>query len=236
MAIKNLWVIMPVYNEEEAIELVVNEWVAALETLKINYVLCLLNDGSKDDTLLKINNLANNYSKLKIINKSNSGHGQTCVMGYQMAIENGADWVFQIDSDGQCDAQYFKNFIPYTDSFQCIYGVRKTRDDGMQRTIVSYFVTLFTWVATGKWVRDPNVPYRLIHVDVLSKFVYKVPVDFHLANIFVSVCCAKLSQIKWIPIHFRDRMGGTASVKTFSFVKHGFKLFKQLRHAMKVID
>lgn len=96
MAIKNLWVIMPVYNEEEAIELVVNEWVAALETLKINYVLCLLNDGSKDDTLLKINNLANNYSKLKIINKSNSGHGQTCVMGYQMAIENGADWVFKL--------------------------------------------------------------------------------------------------------------------------------------------
>lgn len=235
MAIKNLWVIMPVYNEEEAIELVVTEWISALENLKLNYVFCLLNDGSKDDTILKINELANKYSRLKIVNKSNSGHGQTCVLGYQMAIEQGADWVFQIDSDGQCDPQYFEKFVPLTDQFQSIYGVRKTRDDGLQRTIVSYFVTIFTFVATGKWVRDPNVPYRLMHVDVLKKFAYLVPKDFHLANIFVSVCCAKISGIRWVNIHFRDRMGGMASVKTFSFVKHGFKLFKQLRNAMQVV-
>ena len=74
----------------------------------------------------------------------------------------------------------------------------------------------------------------LIYTNVLKQFAYKVPKDFHLANIFVSVCCANISKIKWVPIHFRDRMGGTASVKTFSFVKHGFKLFKQLRAAGKV--
>lgn len=236
MAVKNLWVIMPVYNEEEAIELVVNEWIATLNSLRLSYVFCLFNDGSKDSTLLKINNLASLYPSIKVVDKPNSGHGQTCVLGYQMAIENGADWIFQIDSDGQCDPQYFEKMIPFTDRFQSIYGVRKTRDDGMQRTIVSYFVTLFTFVATGKWVRDPNVPYRLMHVDVLKKFAYQVPKDFHLANIFVSVCCAKISGIRWIPIHFRDRMGGTASVKTFSFVKHGFKLFKQLRAAMKLVN
>lgn len=233
MAIKNLWVIMPVYNEEEAIENVVDEWVSALENLQLNYTLCLLNDGSKDSTLLKINELSKKFKSIKIVDKTNSGHGQTCVLGYQMAIENGADWVFQIDSDGQCDARYFGQFVPFTDQFQSIYGVRKTRDDGLQRIIVSYFVTLFTFVATGTWVRDPNVPYRLMQAEVLKKFVYKVPKDFHLANIFVSVCCANISKIKWIPIHFRDRMGGTASVKTFSFVKHGFKLFKQLRAAVK---
>lgn len=234
MAISNLWVIMPVYNEEEAIDPVVNEWISALEKLKLNYTLCLLNDGSKDSTLLKINELSKTFKSIKIVNKANSGHGQTCVLGYQMAIENGADWIFQIDSDGQCDAQYFEKFVPFTDQFQNIYGVRKKRDDGLQRIIVSYFVTLFTFVATGTWVRDPNVPYRLMHADVLKKFAYKVPKDFHLANIFVSVCCANISKIKWVPIHFRDRMGGTASVKTFSFVKHGFKLFNQLRAAGKV--
>lgn len=232
MPIENLWVIMPVYNEEEAIEPVVNEWVNALNETKLNYTLCLMNDGSKDSTLLKINNLSQKYSSIKVVDKVNSGHGQTCVMGYQMAIEQGADWIFQIDSDGQCDAQYFKNFIPLAGPFQCIYGVRKTRDDGMQRTIVSHFVSIFTFVATGKWVRDPNVPYRLIHRDILKQIAYSVPKDFHLANIYVSVRCAKLSKIAWLPIHFRDRMGGTASVKTFSFVKHGFKLFKQLREAM----
>ncbi len=231
MAINNLWVIMPVYNEEEAIEFVINEWVNTLEKSNIQYTLCLFNDGSKDGTLEKINQLAAKYPSIKVVDKANSGHGQTCVYGYQMALENGADWIFQIDSDGQCDPQYFEKFIPFTENYQSIYGIRKTRDDGMQRTIVSHFVTIFTLVATGKWVRDPNVPYRLIHKDIMKQIAYSVPNDFHLANIFVSVRCAKLSKIKWIPIHFRDRMGGTASVKTFSFVKHGFKLFKQLREA-----
>ncbi len=234
MAIRNLWVIMPVYNEEEAIGPVVQEWVSMFEKLHLTYTLCLLNDGSKDSTSLIISNLAKNNQNIKIVEKANSGHGQTCVLGYQIALENNADWVFQIDSDGQCDARFFEKFIPLTEQYRNIYGSRTQRDDGLQRTIVSYFVTLFTFLATFTWVRDPNVPYRLMHAEVLKKFVYQVPKDFHLANIFVSVCCQRISKIKWIPIHFRDRVGGTASVKTFSFVKHGFKLFKQLRAAGKV--
>ncbi|MBL7766392.1 MAG: glycosyltransferase family 2 protein [Chitinophagaceae bacterium] len=233
MAISNLWVIMPVYNEEEAIEQVVEEWVHRLNTLQLNYTLCILNDGSKDGTLSKLKQLAEKHSRIFIYDKANSGHGQTCVFGYKLALEKGADWIFQIDSDGQCDPKYFDAFIPMTDKHACIYGVRKTRDDGMQRIIVSYFVTLFVFVATGQWLRDPNVPYRLIRADIMKSFVDDVPADFHLANIYVTVRSHKASRIKWMPIHFRDRMGGTASVKTFSFVKHGFKLFRQLKEAQK---
>jgi len=229
MAIKNLWIIMPVYNEQEAIEKVIHEWIPTIERLNINYVFCILNDGSKDTTLEKIYALKNYFPKIKIINKENSGHGQTCILGYRIAIENGADWIFQIDSDGQCDAQYFEKFIAFTDEFKNIYGVRKIRDDGIKRVVISRFVVVFTFLATGKWIVDANVPYRLMHTDIVSQFVNKIPEDFHLANIFVAVGCAKYSKIKWVPIRFRDRMGGSPSVKTFTFVKHGLKLFKQLR-------
>ncbi len=233
MAIKNLWVIMPVYNEEEAINQVVQEWASCLNGLQIPYTLCILNDGSKDKTLEKLKQLATQFPSIHLVDKANSGHGQTCVLGYQIALQNNADWIFQIDSDGQCDPAFFKQFVPLTEQYKCIYGVRTKRDDGLQRTIVSHFVTLFSWVATGQFVRDPNVPYRLIASEVMKEIAYVVPTDFHLANIYVSVRSNKLSKIKWVPIHFRDRMGGSASVKTFSFVKHGFTLFKQLRHAQQ---
>ncbi len=222
MAINNLWVVMPVYNEEESIEKVLREWVPALEKLNGNYVFCVLNDGSKDDTVKKINTLVDEFPHIKLINKPNTGHGKTCILGYQMAIENGAEWVFQIDSDGQCDARYFEHMVTFTNRHRCIYGIRKTREDGMKRVIVSYFVSLFTFAATGKWIPDANVPYRLMHREVVKKFVYEVPEEFYLANIFVSLCCTKLSKIKWVPIHFRERIGGVASVKTFTFVKHSF--------------
>lgn len=233
MAIKNLWVVMPVYNEEEAIDSVYNEWHATLSTMNIPYTLCILNDGSKDKTLSKLNAFAASDPNLKVIDKKNTGHGQSCVYGYKLAIENGADWILQVDSDGQCDPKYLSDFINHANEYKVVYGYRKTRDDGFKRFVISRFVSLFTYVATGKWVKDANVPYRLIHVDIMQNIVHKIPADFYLANIYVSVLCKKNAKMKWVDIHFRDRSGGSPSVKTFSFVKHGFKLYKQLKEAIK---
>lgn len=231
MAIKNLWVIMPVYNEEEAVSQVVEEWQACLSEHVDSYTFCIINDGSKDNTLNIIRGFEKKYQQIQVVDKPNSGHGQTCIWGYDHAISNGAEWVFQIDSDGQCAPEYFPEFVRLSDNHRAIYGYRQTRDDGLKRSMISRFVTLFTFGATGEWVRDANVPYRLIHADILKQITPKVPKSFHLANILVSVLTNKLEKIKWVNIHFRDRVGGTPSVKTISFVKHGFKLFNQLKEA-----
>lgn len=233
MRINHLWVVMPVYNEEEALGSVIEEWIPVLKQAGVPYTFCILNDGSKDNTLHILQQYALKYPEIKIVDKSNSGHGQTCVLGYQMGLEQGADWIFQIDSDGQCDPRYFSQLLAEAEHHKAVYGHRITRDDGLQRIIISKFVRLFTLVATGQWITDGNVPYRLIHADLMRNIAYSVPADFHLANILVSVLTNKQEKIKWIPIHFRDRSGGSPSVKTFSFMKHGMKLFRQLRAAVR---
>lgn len=224
---------MPVYNEEEAVGSVIEEWHTALQYSGVPHTLCILNDGSKDSTLSILHDYESRYPNIKIIDKPNSGHGQTCIFGYKLALENGADWIFQIDSDGQCDPKYFPEFVRLSGTHKAIYGRRKTRDDGFKRMVISRFVTAFTFTATGQLIRDANVPYRLIHASLMKNIVDRVPKDFHLANIYVSVLTNKQEKIKWVPIHFRDRSGGSPSVKTFSFVKHGFKLFRQLKEASK---
>jgi dolichol-phosphate mannosyltransferase len=223
---------MPVYNEQECVKMVIDEWNTELQKYNFSYTLCLLNDGSKDNTLKILEEAAHTNKNIKVVDKANSGHGQTCIYGYKLALESGANFVFQIDSDGQCDPKYFENALLKSEKNKVVYGYRRTRDDGTQRFIVSRFVSLFALVATGQWVKDANVPYRLMHKDTLTQVVDKIPKDFHLANILVSVLQQKHFGISWVPIHFRDRMGGVASVKTFSFVKHGLKLFKQLRAAI----
>lgn len=232
MEINHLWVVMPVYNEEEAVGGVIEDWHKALNASGLKFTFCILNDGSKDNTQQILEGFAQRYPSVKIVNKTNSGHGQSCVLGYQMGLEAGADWIFQIDSDGQCDPQYFPQLISAAQQGnKAVYGKRVTRDDGLQRIVISKFVRIFTLVATGEWIVDGNVPYRLIHADLMKNMAYKVPADFHLANILISVLSNKQQKIKWVPIHFRDRSGGSPSVKTFSFVKHGFKLYKQLKAA-----
>lgn len=222
---------MPVYNEEEALGKVIEEWHRALENAKLPYVFCILNDGSKDDSLRILKEYAARIPQIRLVDKPNSGHGQTCIHGYKLALNEGADWIFQIDSDGQCAPEYFAKLVSQAQQCRAAFGYRKTRDDGFKRWIISRFVALFTWVATGQWIRDPNVPYRLMHKSVLLPIVERVPHDFHLANICVAVMINRQERIKWTPIHFRDRSGGSPSVKTFSFIKHGFTLFRQLRAA-----
>ena len=226
-----LWVVMPAYNEEACLRHVAEEW---LQTLKQNYpdfIFLALNDGSKDSTLAILNSIAGREKKFCVIDKLNSGHGQTCLEGYRTALQEAAEWILQIDSDGQCDPVYFESFLNKASEEKIIYGWRKSRDDGWRRLLISRFVTLFAFAATGVWVKDGNVPYRLMHRTTLENIVALVPRDFHLANILVGVLQEKYFGISWVPIHFRNRMGGTASVKTYSFVKHGIQLYRQLRNA-----
>jgi dolichol-phosphate mannosyltransferase len=226
MEINNLWVVMPVYNEEEAIGGVIDEWRQVLQETGVPYVFCILNDGSRDRSLEILREYERRYQEIKVIDKPNSGHGQTCLYGYRAA---GADWVLQIDSDGQCAPKYFPRFVDLSREHKAVFGFRRTRDDGFARWMVSRFVSLFTFAATGRWIRDANVPYRLVHRSLMEEVVQRIPDYFFLVNIYASVLIRNQEKIRWVPIHFRDRSGGSPSIKPFSFVRHGLTLFRQLR-------
>ncbi len=228
-----VWVIMPVYNEEESLSHVVDAWLPVLRENLNNFVYCILNDGSKDSSIDIMNDYAQSNKEIKVVDKPNSGHGQSCIYGYQLAIDAGAKWVFQMDSDGQCNPMYFGDVVKASDESPVVYGYRKTRDDGWKRFYISRVVSAFIWIATGVWVRDANVPYRFMHTDSLKTIVNHVPKDFHLANVLISTYQQYKFKIKWVNIHFDDRFGGEPSVKLSLFAKHGFVMFNQLKAAFK---
>ena len=235
---QELWVVMPIYNEEESIRRVLDEWLPMLrETIgNDKFVLAAINDGSKDRSLDILQDYARRYSELIIIDKTNSGHGQSCIYGYRIALENGVSWIFQMDSDGQCDPRFFPRFWELREKYPVIYGYRKKRDDGFGRYLMSRVVSLVTFLGAGVWVRDPNVPYRLMRAESLSPFIEGFPKDFHLANILLAALQKKCFKIYWVDIHFRQRFGGVMSVKHFSFLKQGYKLLIQMLRAKKIIE
>src|SRR6266571_5759769 len=89
--------VMPVYNEATNIAAVVREWFAVLAELAPRFALFAINDGSKDDTAAELVALSGELdSRLRVIDKTNSGHGRTCRHGYELALNDGAAWIFQI--------------------------------------------------------------------------------------------------------------------------------------------
>lgn len=223
-----LWVVVPAYNERDAVSGVVREWAPVLRESGASFVLCVLNDGSRDDTLEVLEGLRSEVPELRIVDKPNSGHGQTCVEGYRLALAEGADWIFQIDSDGQCDPRHFPLLWGARDGADAIYGFRRVREDGAARYWVSRAVSFTAFLGFGVWVRDANVPYRLMSRRAVESLGDGVPSDFHLANVLVALIQERRYGIRWVDITFRQRSGGTPSVKALSFAGRGVQLFRQL--------
>jgi glycosyltransferase involved in cell wall biosynthesis len=227
-----LVIVMPVYNEEESISKVIFEWQEELSRWTNRFHLLVINDGSTDNTRQLLQNLAKtSNTRIKIINQENAGHGQTCLRGYAWAIEQNVPYVLQIDSDGQCDPQFFGSFWAARNNYHVIYGRRTKRDDGFFRVLASWIMKLSLFLFSGVWCADPNVPYRFMHTRILPPFLTRVPSDFNLANVALAVLLRKTPGIRhgYVKIRFRQRYGGVPSVSFTKFLNRGFQLIRQIR-------
>jgi glycosyltransferase involved in cell wall biosynthesis len=221
-----LWIVAPVYNEEKNLGNFVEEWLPVFrETVGDNFVFCLINDGSVDGSLSVLQTLAARHPELLIFDKANSGHGQTCMFGYRKALESGADWIFQIDSDGQCDPADFEAFWNARSCGEVQYGVRAGREDGSARQFISGALSLFIFFLTFRWIRDTNVPYRLMNREALGAAVKSIPSHFRLANILLSLLHHENYEIIWRPIRFRQRSGRQVPVRAAFFMRESIRLF-----------
>ncbi len=224
----DLWVVIPIYNEQDALEPVVDEWLACFRKLHCKFTVCLINDGSTDGSAVIIKTLADTIPEIFSVNKENSGHGQSCLHGYQLAIAHDAEFIFQIDSDGQCDPQFFAGMWEKRYEHSAIFGNRKFRNDGLFRRNISRALSLTTTLSTGVRTPDPNVPYRLIKSDVLKQALEIVPPNVDLANVFLAIILQSRKQILWMDIGFRQRRSGKSTVNPFSLLSKGLALSKQM--------
>jgi glycosyltransferase involved in cell wall biosynthesis len=215
-----LWVIAPVYNEEKSLPSFVAEWIHVLRKCAgEDFTFCLINDGSTDNSLQIMKRLSAGSPELIIVDKANEGHGPSCIAGYCKAIESGAEWIFQIDSDGQCDPADFEIFWQSRLSAPVQYGERKGREDGLARRLISKLLAAAIFLLSFRWIRDPNVPYRLMHRNAMQPALCCIPKTFRLANVLLSLIHSESHEIVWRPIRFRQRSGRQNGVKIGFFAR-----------------
>ena len=162
---KKIIVIIPVYNEEKLINEVIDDWNELKK--KVNFDLLFINDGSKDKTHQIIKDRLNDLPYIKLLNKTNEGHGPTIIQGYNYAIKRNYDFIFQTDSDLQFKSKDFHKLWDKRHlSDEIILGYRKKRNDSFLRVFLSkVWLKLFIFIISQKLLKDPNVPYRLIKYD-----------------------------------------------------------------------
>ncbi len=208
-----LYIVIPAYNEEANIRKVVDEWYPIAVMAGENSRLVIVNDGSRDNTLAVVKEEQKNRPQLIVKTKENAGHGAAVLAGYKYALSEGADYVFQTDSDGQTRPEEFDAFYRCRRHYDMVIGSRKSRQDGISRVFVTKILKLTVFLCFHVWVEDANTPYRLMKAETLKRELRYVPDDYFLTNVLLSVAFTKHKRsIRYIPITFRPRQGGVNSI------------------------
>lgn len=221
-----LYIVIPAYNESENLSDLVNDWYPIVEKHNGDGEsrLVIIDDGSKDDTYKSLCSLAESRPFLLPLTKPNGGHGATVLYGYRYAIENGADYVFQTDSDGQTNAAEFEKFWELRKDHDAVIGDRNDRQDGASRIFVENVLVKILRVVFGVKIPDSNAPFRLMKTELVKKYIKKMPDDFNLPNVMLTTYFAYFNEkLKFVHITFKPRQGGTNSINIKKIIKIGAK-------------
>lgn len=222
-----LYIVIPAYNEEENIQNVIEDWYPIVEKIGNGSKLVVIDDGSKDTTYSIMKEVAGSKPYFEPITKANSGHGATVLYGYQYAIAQGADYVFQTDSDGQTVPSDFWDFWKQRIKYDMIIGNRKGREDGLSRVLVTKTLKYVILLCFHVRIMDANTPFRLMKGKVLEENIRLIPKNYNLSNVLLSVIYAKKKLgVKYIPITFRPRQGGVNSINMKKIIKIGKQAIK----------
>lgn len=228
---KNLYLVMPAYNEEENIESTVKDWYPVLSGKGANSRLVIADSGSKDRTHEILQGLKQEYPKLEILSDSGTFHGPKLIALYKYAIKNGADYIFQTDSDGQTNPKEFDDFYKEIENHDAVIGFRPVRGDGKARAFVEKVVCLLLRMYYHVNVPDANAPFRLMKADLVAKYVDRFQDDYNLPNIMLTTFFAYYKEnLLFKEISFKPHQGGTNSINIPKIVKIGFHALSDFRN------
>ena len=224
-----LYIVIPAYNEAENIENVIRSWYTVIETHDGNgdSRLVIVNDGSRDETFEIAKTFAKERPQLVILNKPNGGHGSAVLCGYRYAVNKGADYIFQTDSDGQTNPAEFEDFWEIREENEAVIGIRPDRQDGKSRVFVEKVLCLLLRIIFGVKVPDSNAPFRLMKREFVEKFIRKLPKNYALPNVMLTTYGAYYHEkVTYRPITFKPRQAGTNSINIKKIIKIGINSTK----------
>ncbi len=231
-----LYIVMPAYNEEENIREVVRSWYACLEGKDAGSRLVVADSGSSDLTHKYLKSMQREMPQLEILTDTMKQHGPKLMALYRYAIGQGADYIFQTDSDGQTLPQEFPQFWDKREKYDVVLANRPVRGDGKARAIVEKVVCLLLKIYFGVKVQDANAPFRLMKAEVLEKYLDRLPEDYNIPNImFTTYFAYYKNKMKFIDITFRPRKAGKNSINLGKIFAIGWKALGDFRRFKKAM-
>jgi glycosyltransferase involved in cell wall biosynthesis len=166
-AVPSISVVLPAYNEQEALPHTVAGFAAVLPDVAGEWEIVVADDGSVDGTPAVCEALVREYGErfrcVRLV--PNQGYGAALAAGIAAARH---DWVLLSDSDGQFDPADLPSLVAHAGGSPIVIGHRVTRAEGRRRQFTSGVFNMMARVLFGFRVRDIDCAFKLIDASMVK--------------------------------------------------------------------
>jgi glycosyltransferase involved in cell wall biosynthesis len=222
---KKILIIVPAYNEEDSISQTLENLLRYRETGNF-FDICVVNDGSKDNT----SEIVKNYKDVILLElPHNLGIGGAVQTGYKFAYYHNYDIAVQFDADGQHNILDLNHIIEplIQNEADMVVGSRfllKTDYKGaLARRVGIIYFSYIIKLLTGNKITDPTSGYRAINNNVLELFADDYPKDYPEPEVLIFRKRKKL-RIKEVSVNMSPRQGGSSSITAIKSIYYMAKV------------
>jgi len=169
------WLILPTYNEAENIEPIVNAALSVLGRAAPDaHRILIVDDGSPDGTGQIADQLATGHGAVEVLHRSErEGLGPAYLAGFRYALQRGAAYVMEMDSDFSHDPADLSRLLAAVRTADLVLGSRYVpgggvSDWGIGRQLVSRGGSLYARLVLGLKVRDLTGGFKCFRREVLE--------------------------------------------------------------------
>ncbi len=161
-----LSVVIPVYNEEENVQPLVDELGRALEGFAGGVEYLFVDDGSTDRTLDRLRAARGLDARVRIVHfRQNRGQTAAMAAGFRMAR---GDRIVTLDGDLQNDPKEIPRLVEMLNDWDAVCGVRVRRVDTRWKKFSSRIANRFRNWATGDDIVDTGCTLKAYRRDCVA--------------------------------------------------------------------
>ncbi|EKD69846.1 MAG: Glycosyl transferase, group 2 family protein [uncultured bacterium] len=198
--------VVPIFNEEKVISPFIVELQALLQGLTSCYEIIMVDDGSRDQTLIKARELCKN-SHVKLLGLSrNFGKEIALTAGIEHAS---GDVVILVDADFQHPLTLINQFLQqWAEGYDMVYGIRQDRE--AESFFKRHFSDFFYWVM--QHITKINIPKNAGDFRLMDKKIVESLKQFPERTRFMKGLYAWVGyKTLGIPFDVQDRAAGKSS-------------------------
>jgi dolichol-phosphate mannosyltransferase len=231
----HLWVLIPTYNERDALPLLLPQLIPTLRTLPevAELRVLIIDDNSPDGTGALVEELAETWPELRVLHRTKKeGLGPAYTAGMHHAVSQGATKIIQMDVDGSHQPQHIpalwnlgKDQAAVAGSRYCpggsIAGWNKIRRT-LSKIIAWYGRTMLQ--LSG---RDGNSGFRCWDAALLLHILPFVNGSGFVFQVELTYCAERAgAQVDEVPIAFIDREVGKSKASWKIAVEEAWRVAK----------